>query len=146
MVRNRGIISRFRCGRVRINFLIFCYFRTIKSKGLNAVPPGVIAVTLPVVAPAGTTVFNIVGETLVNLAGLPLKATEDASNKLEPDITTGVPIFPLLGMRLKILGMTLKTSLLVADPYFVMTFMYPVEAILGTIAVMDAGEETLKGV
>ena len=49
---------------------------TVKLVALVAVPPVVVTLSLPVVAPVGTFVLITVELSTVNVAALPLKATE----------------------------------------------------------------------
>ena len=72
---------------------------TVKGRPL-LVPPGVVTVTLPVVAPAGTVAVIWVPELTVNVAAVPLKLTAVAPVRLVPVITTEVPAVPLVGLRL----------------------------------------------
>lgn len=57
-------------------------------------PPGVVTVTDPVVAPLGTVVVISASETTVNVAFVPLKLTLVAPVRLVPRILTAVPTLP----------------------------------------------------
>ena len=69
------------------------------------VPPGVVMVTLPVVAPAGTVAVAVVALVTLNVAAaVPLKLTPVAPVKSVPVKVTGVPTGPLVGFRLVSVG------------------------------------------
>ena len=73
---------------------------TVKATPL-LVPPGVLIVTLPVVAPMGTVVVAVVEfVTLKVPAVVPLKLTPVAPVKPVPVSVTLVPTGPLVGLRL----------------------------------------------
>ena len=72
----------------------FNYGKTRKAMLLGSVPPGVVTVTFPVVAPAGTVVMISVAETTVKLAAVPLKLTSVAPVKLVPRTVTLDPTRP----------------------------------------------------
>ena len=73
---------------------------TVKLPVLVAVPPGVVTLTLPVVAPAGTVVVICVAETTVKAdAAMPLNATLVALVKFVPVSVTAVPTTPVAGAR-----------------------------------------------
>lgn len=60
--------------------------------------PGFATVTLPVVAPAGTTAVIVVAETTVNeVASTPLNRTEVAPKKLRPVMVTVAPTLAVPG-------------------------------------------------
>src|SRR5436190_24181821 len=67
---------------------------------LPMVPPGVVTLIGPVVAPAGTVAWIAVAEFTVRLAVTPLKRTAVAPLKLVPLIVTLVPTRPLIGVKL----------------------------------------------
>jgi len=107
---------------------------------LVAVPPGVVTVTRPVVAPEGTVVFTEVAERTVKVAEAPLNATAVAPERFVPVIVTLVPALPLVGESDEIVGaavdpVTLKLVELVAVPPAVVTAIGPVVAPAGTVAV-----------
>jgi hypothetical protein len=61
----------------------------------DTTPLGVVTVSLPVDAPAGTVVVTSVEETTVNTAGVPLKLTLLAPARLLPKMMTGDPTMPV---------------------------------------------------
>ena len=77
---------------------------TVKVTPLE-VPPGVVMVTLPVVAPAGTVAVAVVAVvTLKVVAAVPLKLILVAPVKPVPVMVTLVPIGPLRGAKLEMTG------------------------------------------
>ena len=75
-----------------------------------------------------------------------MKATAVAPVKLVPVIVTAVPVAPLLGLKLVIVGgapVTLKLLLLVAVPLGVVTLIGPVLAPAGTVALISVPEATV---
>lgn len=54
----------------------------------------------------------------------------------EPEITTEVPVVPLVGVNEVIEGSTVNVVALFAEPSDVVTVMYPVVAVEGTTAVI----------
>jgi len=112
---------------------------TVKSAPLVAVPPGVVTVILPVVAPAGTDVLISVLDTTVKVAAVPLKRTLLASLKFLPEITTGVPTGPRVGVKEMIAGaggVTVKSESLDTVPPDVETLIGPVVAPAGTVVLI----------
>jgi hypothetical protein len=77
---------------------------TVNAPLLVAVPPGVVTLSGPVVAPAGTVAWIAVAEFTVKLALTPLNATAVAPVKLVPLIVTLVPTGPLVGVKPVIVG------------------------------------------
>ena len=70
----------------------------VKLPVLPALPPGVVTLTLPVAAPAGTVAVREVAETTVKeVAAIPLKLTDVAPVKLVPVRVTRVPTGPVAG-------------------------------------------------
>ena len=67
-----------------------------------------------------------------------------APPKPEPVIVTFAPIDPLVGVKLVMTGTTLKTWLLVRTPDGVVTVTLPVVAVVGTFAVRNVSETTVK--
>ena len=110
---------------------------TVKLDTLVAVPPGVVTLTGPVVAPTGTVTVIRVPESTVNEAETPLNFTAVAPVKAVPAMVTTVPTGPLVGVKDEIVGagMTVKLEALVAVPPGVVTVMGPVVAPAGTVAV-----------
>jgi hypothetical protein len=113
---------------------------TVNVEELVPVPPsGVVTLTRPVVAPAGTfavicvSLFTVMVEVLVVL-----KLTDVAPVKLLPVIVTEVPTAPCLGVKLETTGgngaaaVMVKLSGLVSVPAGVVTVTVPVLAPLGT--------------
>src|SRR5579862_7446828 len=60
-------------------------------KVLAVLPPGVVTVRLPVVAPDGTDVMICVDVSLATVPATPLNATWVAPSRLDPEIVTCVP-------------------------------------------------------
>lgn len=90
------------------------------------------------VAPTGTTVVMELALHELTLAVVPLKVTDDvlcAEPKPVPEIVTELPINPDPGVRLLILGTTVKATELLASPPTIRTTL-PVVAALGTETVM----------
>jgi hypothetical protein len=111
---------------------------TVNEPVLVAVPPGVVSVIFPVVAPLGTTAVTLVLETDVNAAAVPLNFTEVTPVKFVPWIVTVVPTLPFTGLKLEIVGpvlVTVKLVLLVPVPEGVVIVILPVVAPVGTTAV-----------
>jgi len=77
---------------------------TVNVLLLVAVPPGVVTVMGPVVAPLGTVASIIVAELTVKLALVPLMVTAVAPLNPVPLIVTLVPAVPLVGVKLLIAG------------------------------------------
>src|SRR5438093_3212745 len=85
-------------------------FTTVKLPALLAVPPAVVTLIGPVVAPAGTVAVIAVAEFTVNRRAVPMNRTALAPVKLVPLIVTLVPTGPLVGVKLVMVGgfMTVK--------------------------------------
>src|SRR2546425_11220678 len=77
---------------------------TVKLLALVAVPPGVVTLIDPVVAPLGTLVVIWVSVTPLKAAAVPLKVTAVAPLKWLPLIVTVVPTGPLVGLKELIVG------------------------------------------
>ena len=109
---------------------------TVKLPALVAVPPGVVTLIVPVVAPAGTVARIDVAEFTVKLALAPLNATTVALVKLVPLMVTLLPTSPLAGVKLVIVGglITVKLPVLVAVPPGVVTLILPAVAPDCTVA------------
>ena len=110
---------------------------TVKLLELVAVPPGVVTLSGPLVAPLGTVAAIVVAELAVKLALVPLNVTAVAPVKAVPLIVTLLPTGPLAGVKLVIVGalaVTVKLLLLVAVPPGVVTLSGPPVAPLGTVA------------
>src|SRR6266513_1596783 len=119
---------------------------TVKLPALLAVPPGVVTLIGPLVAPAGTVVVIAVAELTVKLALTLLNSTAVAPLKLVPLMVTLVPTGPLLGVKLEIVGglMTVKLAALLAVPSEVVTLIGPLVAPAGTVVVIAVAELTVK--
>jgi hypothetical protein len=113
------------------------FVNTTNGSGEVAVPPGVVNVTTPVVAAAGTVVFTVVAFTNVNGAATPLNFTDETPLKVVPVNVTGVPTKPLATEKPEIVDNTLNAVALVASPPGVVTFTNPVVAVAGTWVVID---------
>src|SRR5690348_16947059 len=96
-------------GRVEVEVTVPWPFRavatdngtvTTKLLALVAVPAGVVTVTGPVAAPAGTNAWMATLDCTVKVALTPLNVTEVAPVRLEPLIDTLVPTAPLEGAKL----------------------------------------------
>src|SRR2546425_12836446 len=77
---------------------------TVKLLALVAVPPAVVTLIVPVVAPAGTVAVIWVSEFTVYVAVVPLNFTAVAPVNAVPVITTLAPTAPLVGEKLGMLG------------------------------------------
>ena len=78
---------------------------TENDEALVAVPPEVVTLIAPVVAPDGTVAVICVDELTVKVVALaPLNVTAVAPVKFAPVIVTLVPVGPLAGEKLLILG------------------------------------------
>src|SRR5205807_1025064 len=119
---------------------------TVNELPLVAVPPGVVTLSGPVVAPAGTVARIAVSEVTVKVALTPLNDTDVAPVKLVPLIVTLVPTGPLVGVKLAIVGglTTVNELALVAVPPGVVTLSGPVVAPAGTVAWIAVAEVTVK--
>jgi hypothetical protein len=119
---------------------------TVKLAVLVAVPAGVVTLTGPVVAVAGTVAWMVVSEVTENVVAFtPLNVTAVAPVKLAPVIVTVVPLVPLVGEKLVIVGpgiITVKLAALVAVPAAVVTLRGPVVAVAGTVAWIVVSELT----
>src|SRR5437899_4177570 len=121
---------------------------TVKLLELVAVPPEVVTLRGPLVAPLGTVAEIEVAEVTVKFVALvPLKVTAEAPVKFVPLICTVVFTGPLLGDKLLIFGglaVTVKLLALVAVPPEVVTLRGPLVAPLGTVAEIEVAEVTVK--
>ena len=82
---------------------------TVKLAALVPVPPGVVTVMEPVVAPAGTVAVICVPESTVKSAATPLNATPVAPAKPVPVSVTSVAIGPEAGANPLTVGATAET-------------------------------------
>jgi len=120
--------------------------RTVKFVALLAVPPEVVTVIGPVVAPAGTVAITCEPLTL-KVALVPLNLTAVVPVRFAPLIVTDVPTPPLPGEKLLIVGpdadVTVKAVAVVAVPPGVTTVIGPVVAMAGTVAVICVTDATV---
>ena len=125
---------------------------TVKFAALVAVPPGVVTVILPVVAPDGTVAVILVeeftakdAETLWNLTEVVVKPDPV---KFVPLIVTDVPTGPEVGENELMVGLggvvTSKLLELIAVPPGVVTRILPSVAPDGTVAVILVEEFTVN--
>src|SRR3989442_6638633 len=119
---------------------------TVKLLALVAVPPDVVTLIGPVVAPLGRVVAIEVDEFTVKLAATPLMVTDVTPVKFVPAIITLAPTGPLVGEKLVIVGggMTVKLLALMAAPPDVVTLIGPVVAPLGRVVAIEVNEFTVK--
>jgi hypothetical protein len=111
----------------------------VNVPGLVAVPAGVVNVTLPVVAPLGTTASTRLALTKEKLADTPLNRTEVTPVNPPPLIVTEAPTGPLFGDRSWMFSPepeTVKLRSVWAVPAGVVTLIFPVVAPLGTVVVI----------
>ena len=110
-------------------------------------PPGVVTPILPVEAPAGTVAVIEVALTPVKSAGMPSNVTVVAPLKPVPEIVTRVPTGPDVGEKPVMAGggtiSTVKVAALLTSPPGCVTPILPVNAPLGTIAVICVDELTV---
>ena len=110
------------------------------------VPCGLVIVTGPLVAPAGTTAVSCVSEPGVNVAGTPLNVTEVAPVRCVPTIRTVAPVTVARGEKPATVGLTtggggagagvttVKPPAVVAVPAAFVTVIGPLVAPSGTFA------------
>jgi hypothetical protein len=117
----------------------------VKDVVVVFIPPGVVTAMTPLEAPAGTFAVIRVAESSVNPAAVPLNVTAVAPVRFVPVITTDVPIPPLVGTKLVIVGaaITVNCEPLVPVPPGVETEIDPDVAPAGTVAVISVAESTL---
>ena len=77
---------------------------TMKAEALVAVPPGVVTLIGPLVAPAGTVAVSCKSLMKTNAAETPLNVTDVAAVNPEPLIVTDVPASPKAGLKPEIVG------------------------------------------
>src|SRR2546428_5872203 len=80
---------------------------TVKFVALVAVPPRVVTVIGPVVAPPETSAARLVADAAVTVAGTPVNLTWFSlatGSKLAPVIVTAVPTGPLAGGKPRVGG------------------------------------------
>ena len=112
---------------------------TVNEEAEVAVPPGVVTEIVPLVAVFGTVAEMWLLSVTVKLAVVPLNFTLVAPVKFVPVSVTLVPVGPLAGAKLVIVGATADTVKLLAEfalPCGVVTAIFPVTAPMGTVAVI----------
>jgi hypothetical protein len=111
----------------------------VKLAPLVATPAGVVTESGPLVAPFGTVAMIFMPLNL-KVALVPLKVTRVAPFRFVPLMVTAVPIPPIVGEKLVMVGgappVTLKFVALFALPPGVVTEIGPVLAPVGTVAVI----------
>lgn len=123
---------------------------TVKLVALCPVPPAVVTLIVPVVAPVGTVARICVAESIVNRnAAVPLNMTLVAPVKSVPVIVTSVLTPPLVGLNKEIVGaggaaVTVKSVVLWPVPAELLTLIFPVVALEGTVARSCVSESTVK--
>src|SRR5438477_7125437 len=117
---------------------------TVKLAALLAVPPGVVTLIGPLVAPAGTVGVIAVAEVTVKLALVPLNSTAEAPVKLVPLMVTLVPTGPLPGVKLVMVGGLVMEKIggALGMPTGEVTLIGPLVATAGTVAVIAVAELT----
>src|SRR5437016_9382182 len=119
---------------------------TVKGMGRLPIPPGLVTVISPVVAPVGTAVRMAVSDRTEKTACTPLKETLVAELNPVPAMVTGVPMEPDAGVNppTEGAGTTVKRSALNAVvgtvPTSVVTPMGPLWAPTGTTAETCVGD------
>jgi hypothetical protein len=82
----------------------------VKLPGPEAVPPAVVIDTAPVAAPGITIANKVLPSLLITIEETPPIFTAVAFCKFVPVIVTSVPIDPLLGEKLVIVGCAISTD------------------------------------
>jgi len=108
----------------------------VKVPELVATPPVVVIVILLVIAAVGTVALTCVAALTTKLAVTSPNVTFVVCVNPVPLMTTCVPTGPLVGVKLEIVGMTLKIWVLVRTPEGVVTLTDPVVPVTGTTAVI----------
>jgi hypothetical protein len=111
----------------------------VKLDELVTVPPGVVTLIVPVVAPVGTVVAIDVAVTVPRVAAVPLNFTLVAPVRFVPVMVTAIPTPALVGVKLVTVGAgtTVKLDELVTVPPGVVTLIVPVVAPVGTVVAID---------
>jgi hypothetical protein len=121
-------------------------FKTLKLLELVTLPAVVNILIGPVVAPTGTVAEILVDElTVKDVTLVPLNWTESTPVKFWPVMLTLVPVLPLVGLKLVILGTgapIMKLKALQPVPTLVVTHTVPVVAPAGTCAKIVEALET----
>jgi hypothetical protein len=134
---------------VGVNELIVGGKVTVNEDELVAVPPGVVTLIGPLVAPVGTCAVMSVDEMTAKLVSVaPLNLTLVAPMKPVPWMSTLVPTGPLVGVNELIAGAVLHGPVnedeLVLVPPGVPTVIGPAVAAFGTIAWISESEAMVK--
>ena len=79
----------------------------------------------------------------MNVAETPLKETSVAPRKFVPVSVTLSPIYPLVGLKPVMFGVTVKLVAVVNEPTVLITVIAPVVAPLGTVTVICTSEFTV---
>ena len=87
---------------------------TVNGLKLVTVPPGVVTLSEPVVAPFGTVAWITIGAVTVKLALTPLNVTAVAPVKFVPMIVTPYPSGPYGGVKLLIASTSATVTLTAA--------------------------------
>ena len=112
---------------------------TRKSLKLTKLTPFVVNDIFPVVAPTGTVVLMVVVFEEPTVAACPLKVRLVMVPKFEPVIVTATVAAPLDGVKPPKVGVakTIKSVALTKLTPLVVNEIFPVEAPVGTVVVMD---------
>jgi hypothetical protein len=113
----------------------FCYFSTINRLLDLLLPAAVVTVIGPEVAPVGTVTVIWVDMLAVNSALVLLNVTDSTLVKPLPFTVTVVPTLPCPGVKLSMVGDTVKLLLLAVVPPLLIKIIGPVIAPGGTITV-----------
>jgi hypothetical protein len=114
----------------------------VKLDAVVTVPPAVVTVRGPLVAPGGTVVVILVAEFALQAAATDPKLTSHGSAKPVPVTFTFVPTRPATGLKMVTAGAIASASGLVADDVPAVTFTRPVVAAAGTVAVSLLADTT----
>jgi hypothetical protein len=117
-----------------------------KSAALVTVPPGVVSLIFPEPTALGTVAVRLVGVAAGTVAKRKVLnwtlSLVGAGSKFVPVMVMDVPMGPMVGLRLVMVGAplfadTTKLVLLVADPAGAVTLIGPVVAPVGTLVTME---------
>ena len=119
---------------------------TVKLVELVTVPPGVVRLIFPLVAPDGTVAETVVRFAAENVAATPLKLTADVPVNVVPVMVTVAPTGPEIGVKDAIVGgaTMVKLVALVATPPGVVMLSFPLVVPVATMAVTVVAPFTLK--
>ncbi len=113
-----------------------CGYSTVKLLDVATDVPLTVTVITPVVAPVGTVVMMVVSEALVMVAAVPLNLTvlfARVVSKPVPVMATVVPAEPVVGEKLAMVGITVKSDVDVTVSLFSVTVIGPDVAPEGTV-------------